>query len=211
MAQIMGNDSDNRLTGTNNVDIILAKGGNDILEGLGAKDTLLGGKNDDYLFGGNGNDVLSGDGDSITLNRNGSVTLNRNAEKGDDVLVGGTGSDLLVGWGTDFLVGSGTARYNAQLITDLKNNPFSTPITLDRQRDTFLALNKDGIDYTLTVVDYEVGIDRIDLRAFGVSGVGDFVEIQDKGHFFELKTPEVNAAELVLRINTDPALLTYVV
>lgn len=210
MAQVIGNDSDNRLIGTNNLDTVVGKGGNDILEGLGARDTLLGGKNDDYLFGGSGNDILSGDGDSITLNRKGSVTLNRNAEKGDDVLVGGTGRDTLVGWGTDFLVGSGTARYNAQFITDLKNDPFSTPITLDRQRDTFIALNKDGIDYTLTVVDYEVGIDRIDLRAFGVYGASDFVEIQDKGNFFELKTPEVNAAELVLRINTNPTLLSYV-
>lgn len=206
----VGNDSDNRLTGTLDSDTLISKGGNDILESLAGKDTLLGGKNDDYLFAGANNDVLSGDGDSITISSNGSINIG-NAEKGNDVLVGGTGADLLVGWGDDFLIGSGPNRYNAQFITDLKNNAFSTPVTLDRQRDTFVALNKNAIDYTLTIVDYEVGIDRINLKGFGVLGASDFAEIQDKGSFFEAKTPEINGGELVLRINTDPALLTYVI
>ncbi len=210
MVLIVGNDSDNSLVGTFRADILLGKGGNDILEGLGGKDTLLGGKNDDYLFGGGGFDLLSGDGDSITVNSDGSIQIDSNAEKGDDILVGGAGGDILVGWGDDILVGSGSARYNAQLINDLKNDPFNTPIVLDGQSDTFIALNKDAIDYTLTIADYEVGIDQIDLRAFNVLGATDFAEIQDKGNFFELKTPEVNGAELVLRINSDPTLLSYV-
>jgi hypothetical protein len=111
----------------------------------------------------------------------------------------------------DILVGGGTDRYNAQLITNLGNDPFSTPITRDRQRDTFVAVNKDKVDYTLTIADYEIGIDRIDLRAFGVTSVSGFSEIQDKGNHFELKTPTFDGSDLVLRINADPALLTYVV
>lgn len=210
MVLVVGNDADNSLTGTSNTDTIKGKGGNDILQSFGGADTLLGGKNDDYLFAGLGSDVLSGDGDSITIGSNGSINIG-NAEKGNDILVGGTGQDLLVGWGDDILIGSGPNSYNAQLIDNLKNDPFDTSITRDQQRDTFVALNKDAIDYTLTIVDYEVGIDRIDLRGFGVLGVGDFEEIQDKGNFFELKTPEINGGELVLRINTDPALLTYVI
>jgi Ca2+-binding RTX toxin-like protein len=210
MVLLVGSDSDNFLTGTANKDTIKGKAGNDTLEGLGAVDTLVGGKNDDYIFAGAGADILSGDGDSITIGNNGSINIG-SAEKGNDVLVGGTGTDLLVAWGDDTLVGGGPGRYNAQLISDLQNDPFSTSIARDRVRDTFVALNKDAIDYTLTVVDYEVGIDRIDLRGFGVSRASDFEEIQDKGSFFEAKTPEINGGELVLRINVNPTSLTYIV
>jgi hypothetical protein len=211
MAIKTGNDSDNRLIGTTTTDLLSGKGGNDTLEGLAGFDTLLGGKNDDYLFGGGGNDILSGDGESITRLSNGSYRINSSAEKGNDILIGGANRDVLIAWGDDILVGGGTARYNAQLITDLQNDPFSTDITRDRVRDTFIALNKDEIDYTLTIADYEIGIDAIDLRSFGISDANDFTEIQDKGSFFEAKSPTVNNAELVLRINVDPASLTYII
>jgi Ca2+-binding RTX toxin-like protein len=208
MALINGNSADNHLVGTDTADTIKGFAGNDRLEGLAGKDILLGGKNDDHLFGGGGNDILSGDGDSITISSNGSVNIGT-AEKGDDILVGGKGQDILVGWGTDILVGGGPGRYSAKLINDLKNNPFSTYIAPDGQKDTFIALNKDAIDYTLTVVDYEVGIDVIDLRGFGVRSANHFEEIQDKGGWYEAKTQEVNGAQLVLRINADPTQLTY--
>lgn len=213
MTQILGNDSDNFLRGsltTARNETIKGFAGNDILEGIAGNDTLLGGKDDDDLFGGVGNDLLSGDGDSITRNSNGTYTLNSNADKGNDFLIGGRGTDVLVAWGDDTLVGGGTDRYNAQLLTNLGNDPFTTSITRDQQRDTFVAINKDSVDYTLTIADYEVGIDRLDLRAFGVRSASNFIEIQDKGSFFELKTPTVNEAELVLRINVDPSTITYI-
>ncbi|MBW4666367.1 MAG: calcium-binding protein [Cyanomargarita calcarea GSE-NOS-MK-12-04C] len=201
MALIIGNDSDNRFRGTSGSDTIRGRDGNDILEGLEDNDTLLGGKNDDYLFGGLGSDILSGDGDTSALNQ---------LEKGNDVLVGGAGTDTLIAWGDDILVGGGSNQYNDQLINNLQNDPFSTAITGDKQMDTFVAVNKDAIGYTLTIADYEVGIDRIDLSGFGVFGIGDFAEIQDKGNFFEAKTFEINGAELVLRINADPSSLNYI-
>lgn len=212
MTQILGNESDNFLVGHLMIarsETIKGFAGNDILDGVAGNDTLLGGKDDDDLFGGLGNDLLSGDGDSITRNSNGSYTLNSNADKGSDILIGGRGIDVLVAWGDDTLVGGGTDRYDSQLITNLGNNPFSTPITRDQQRDTFVAVNKDKVDYTLTIADYEIGIDRLDLRSFGVRSVSDFEEIQNKGSFFELKTPTVNEAELVLRINADPSRVSY--
>jgi hypothetical protein len=144
---------------------------------------------------------LSGDGDT---------SANNQPEKGNDILIGGTGTDRLIAWGDDILVGGGSNQYNAQLITNLQNDPFSTRIIADKQTDTFVALNKDAIDYTLTIADYEVGIDKIDLKGFGVRGVGNFQEIQDKGNFFEAKTFEINGAELVLRINVNPEFLTYI-
>jgi Ca2+-binding RTX toxin-like protein len=213
MTQILGNASDNFLIGNLTVatnERIKGFAGNDSLEGIGGNDTLLGGKDDDYLFGGVGNDLLSGDGDSITRNSNGTYTLNSNADKGNDILIGGRGADVLVAWGDDTLVGGGTNRFNSQLISNLGNDPFATAITRDGQRDTFVAINKDKVDYTLTIADYEVGIDRLDLRAFGIRSANDFLEIQNKGNFFELKTPTVNEAELVLRINANPFNVTYI-
>ncbi len=73
-----------------------------------------------------------------------------------------------------------------------------------------IAINRGEVDYTLTIVDYEVGIDRIDLRGFGVRCASQFEEIQDKGGWFEAITPEVNGAQLVLRINVNSARLTYI-
>jgi Ca2+-binding RTX toxin-like protein len=201
MASITGNDSDNRLRGTRVNDVIRGKNGNDILEGLEGSDQLLGGKDDDYLFGGLGSDILSGDGD---------ISANNQLDKGNDILIGGSGTDRLIAWGDDILVGGGSNQYNAELITDLQNDPFSIFINPDKRTDTFVAVNKDAISYTLTIADYEVGIDKIDLSGFNVFGIGDFTEIQDKGSFFEAKTSEINGGTLVLRINADPASLTYI-
>lgn len=197
---LTGNDSDNSLRGDSRNERIRGRGGNDILQGLGGNDQLLGGKNDDYLFGGLGNDTLSGDDD---------LTLGDSFEKGNDILIGGSGADRIVGWGDDILVGSGPNSYNATFIENLKNDPFSNPIAGDGQRDIFVAVNKQEIDYTLTIAGYEKNIDQIDLRAFGVNSASDFDEIQDKGGWFEAITPEVSGAQLVLRINTNPTQLTY--
>lgn len=201
---ITGNDSDNSLKGGNSNENIRGRGGNDILQGLGGNDQLLGGKNDDYLFGGLGNDVLSGD-DDLTL---GDATEN---EKGNDILIGGSGADTLIGWGDDILVGSGPNSYNTTFINNLKNDPFSTPIAGDGQQDIFVAVNKQEIDYTLTIAGYEQGIDRIDLTSFGIRSASQFEEIQDKGGWFEAITPEVGGAQLVLRIDVNPTDLTYVI
>ena len=201
MVFIIGNDSDNRLRGTNQANTIRGRDGNDTLEGLGGNDRLLGGKNDDNLFGGLGADVLSGDGEAVPYDQ---------PEKGNDVLIGGSGSDILIAWGDDILVGGGSNQYNPRLISNLKNNPFIPAIAGDRTPDRFIAINKGEVDYTLTIADYEIGIDRIDLRGFGVRNASQFEEIQNKGGWFEAITPEVKGAQLVLRINVNPARLTYI-
>lgn len=201
MVFIIGNDGDNRLRGTNRANVIRGRDGNDTLEGLAGNDQLLGGKNDDNLFGGLGADVLSGDGETVPYAQQ---------EKGDDVLIGGSGGDTLIAWGDDILVGGGSNQYNPRLLSSLKNNPFSTAIVRDRTPDRFIAINRGEVDYTLTIADYEVGIDRIDLRGFGVRSASQFEEIQDKGGWFEAITPEVNGAQLVLRINANPVRLTYI-
>ncbi len=198
---LTGNDSDNSLRGDSRNERLRGRGGNDILQGLAGNDQLLGGKNDDYLFGGLGNDTLSGDDD---------LNLGDGSEKGVDILIGGSGADRLIAWGDDTLVGSGPNSYNAAFIDNLKNDPFETPIVGDGKQDVFVAVNKQGIDYTLTIAGYEQGIDRIDLRSFGIRRASQFEEIQDKGGWFEAITPEVGGAQLVLRIDVNPTALTYV-
>jgi Ca2+-binding RTX toxin-like protein len=202
MAIIEGSSSDNRLAGSLQADTIRGFNGNDTIEGFQGNDRLFGGRNDDYLFGGQGADFLSGD-DNFQR-RDGD-------DKGNDVLIGGSGRDTLIAWGDDVLVGGGPNAYNMNFIENLKNDPFQTSVVRDNVQDTFVAINKNEIDYTLTVVDFEQGIDRIDLRAFGVRSASDFEEIQNKGSFFEAITPEVNSAQLVLRVNLNPANLTYII
>lgn len=60
MATILGNNNNNRLTGTGAADIIRGRDGNDILIGLGGNDVMYGGNGNDRLFGGPGEDVLYG-------------------------------------------------------------------------------------------------------------------------------------------------------
>ncbi|MBX9699625.1 MAG: hypothetical protein K2X74_09315 [Acetobacteraceae bacterium] len=75
MADIRGNDGNNRLVGTGRSDRIRGDDGDDVLKGRGGNDQLEGDDGDDRLFGGGGNDVLDGG-------------------KGNDILVGGTGADI---------------------------------------------------------------------------------------------------------------------
>ena len=82
-AAITGNDGDNRVLGSGNVETIDGLSGNDHLYGKGGDDTLSGGSGNDLVDGGVGNDVLSGnDGDDIL-----------NGRSGDDRMAGGAGND----------------------------------------------------------------------------------------------------------------------
>jgi len=61
---LMGNESDQTLTGYATADVISGLGGNDTIYGKGGNDTLDGGMGNDLLIGGAGNDVyLFGKGD----------------------------------------------------------------------------------------------------------------------------------------------------
>lgn len=88
---------------------IPGQGGNDdIIKGLGARDTIHAGLGDDEVFAGAGTDtVFGGDGDDILRGESGSDTLY--GEDGNDQLSGGTGTDTLDGGaGNDILSGGGS-------------------------------------------------------------------------------------------------------
>ncbi len=86
---LIGDDTNNMLSGY---------GGNDVLEGKGGDDTLRGGVGRDRVFGGEGNDTLDGGaGDDDII-----------GEAGDDILMDGEGDDFLAGGdGNDTYVFSG--------------------------------------------------------------------------------------------------------
>ena len=118
-----------------------------MLFGDNGADTLNGGAGVDVLFGddnlltvaGAGGDVLNG-GDDGDLLFGGSGVDTLNGDAGDDVIFGGADADFIRGGsGTDFLTGDGGA-------------------------DVFIF--EVGQDFD-GVLDFEDGIDTLDLTAFG--------------------------------------------
>ena len=117
--------------------------------------------------------------------------------------------------GDDIAVGGGLNSFNSDFIELLKDEPFGldqddqTEWNLaDWEQDTFVLMN-DGNGYTTTIVGFEEGIDRLDLRAYNLGSVESpqsFQDIQrkDGGDWWEYKTAKVNGNEVTLRIDADP-------
>ncbi len=190
---------------------LIGGNGKDILNGNNGDDLLLGGEDDDLLFGGNGDDTLAGDSNSIE-------TLMPRA-CGVDTLIGGNGEDTLYITKDELLVGGGPVNdtSNTAFNNSLKEDPLKLSdeqkIALeyfDGDRDNFIFLD-NGNNYTATIVGYE-SIDRLDLTAFGVRQVADFIDSQEKdgGLWWEYKTPISSLNnQIVLRIDAAPDELLF--
>lgn len=83
---IRGNDAANTLKGGAGDDRLLGAGGRDTLLGQPGADTLSGGGGHDRLVGNGGDDVIRGNGGKDRLN----------GGKGDDILIGGAGADVFI-------------------------------------------------------------------------------------------------------------------
>ncbi|MBW6398610.1 right-handed parallel beta-helix repeat-containing protein [Roseomonas sp. HJA6] len=141
-----GSDID-RLAGDGAANRIEGLGSTDYLAGGGGNDTILGGPGSDMLGGGAGNDSLLGgdDGDLIAGGLGADTLL---GQAGEDWLSGGAGNDRLVGGGGfDALTGGDGA-------------------------DVFVAAPGMGGDL---VFDFTDGVDRIDVRALGLTSVSQMV------------------------------------
>ncbi len=163
-------------------------GGNDDLRGGDGDDTMYGNGGDDTLHGGQGNDDLSGDqGDDRINAGTGNDTLQGGAgedrlrgEAGDDAISGGSGRDFIDGGsggdridggeGADKIVG-GTG---ADTISGGAGNDhlWGGQWRADNAADTFVVQAGTGRDM---IHDFEVGVDRIDLSAYGL----EFDEVQN--------------------------------
>jgi Ca2+-binding RTX toxin-like protein len=143
MVKKVGTNAAETLRGTNNVDDLEGRGGNDTLLGLGGHDDLEGEGGNDRLVGGAGNDELDGDA-------------------GDDRLFGGLGhDDLDGGTGADSLSGgSGRDRLEGEAGNDwLMGGAGVDVVEFDRN---------DGQD---VIADFQNGIDKIELDDFSQAQV----------------------------------------
>ncbi len=161
----LGTNGDDFLQGDRNgasKDLIYARDGNDIVDGGQNNDKLFGEAGEDTMFGGRGDDLLVGDIDIVGVNSD-SYTK--------DYLIGGEGQDLLYIYGDDIAVGGGSNSFNSNLIETLDDEPWQSELNLsDGQQDTFVFVTK-GDGYTATIVGFEAGIDRLDLRQYNLGSV----------------------------------------
>ncbi|MBS0125639.1 calcium-binding protein [Thetidibacter halocola] len=151
--------------------------GNDIYDGrLGqiagmvaggdGNDTLRGGSGDEAMTGDAGFDRLSGgDGDDTLDGGFGADTIWGGT--GNDEVSGGQGNDALFGNdGDDWLSGDGNAD-------TLAGGQGDDTLSGGAGPDTFLFYRRAGFD---TITDFENGVDRIDMTAFGIRAT-DFASI----------------------------------
>ena len=105
-----GDQGRDRITGSNQNDLLIGGPGNDIIKGKGGDDIIDGEAGDDKLFGDNGNDmVIGGDGSDLLKGGKG----NDNLFGGDqfDKIFGGDGDDWLKGDGGDDLLKGNRGAY----------------------------------------------------------------------------------------------------
>lgn len=95
-AIFMGDDTDERITGSEGSDLISGAGGSDTIDGRAGDDVIDGGSGDDSIIGGDGDDVIyGGDGDDVIIAGSGDDVVR--GEAGNDSLEGGEGLDTLDG------------------------------------------------------------------------------------------------------------------
>jgi len=169
-------DSAQSITGSSSADTIIGNLGNDTFDGGSGADSIQsgagndsvnGGVGADIIDGGAGNDTLDGDSDDDTISGNegddtlygdlGNDVINGNegndfihAGNGDDTLYGGAGADILDG-------GAGRDRFY------LGTNDNAADVV------KFISASHTAYGAWNYVNDFELGIDKIDLSALGVS------------------------------------------
>ncbi|MFZ1026923.1 MAG: calcium-binding protein [Limnoraphis robusta] len=149
--------------------------GNNSLYGGEGNDTIAGGFQKDRIFGDDGDDVLRGDGnsrlpggtvggDDTIEGGNGDDRIGGKA--GNDLLLGGEGDDRIWGDDGDDIINGGSGN------DTLTGDDFSG----GEGADTFVLNIAEGID---TIVDFEVGIDRLDLSGTDATSIDDLVLTQE--------------------------------
>ena len=177
---IIGTDEADNLIGGTGDDTLVGDDGNDTLEGDAGIDVIFGGKHDDLLSGGDdddrinaqwGNDTLNGgEGDDLVNGYVGDDFVN--GDNGNDRVYGASGNDTLNGGeGNDVLSG-----YNDNDVLDggagsdvLLGGQGADIFTFSSLTDSVYNLNT-GVNLRDRIVDFEVGIDMIDLQGLSIIG-----------------------------------------
>lgn len=165
-----GTDNDT-LDGNFGDDVLWGGDGNDTLRGGDGADTVRGDAGDDQLLGGNGDDRLFGsDGVDVAYGGTGNDTID--GQNGNDVLYGQDGNDIILGGaGWDRLVGDiGADTLDGGVGNDRLLGGFGQDtLTGGAGADSFV-MERAGLAHADTVIDFEVGIDRILLDRRGDFG-----------------------------------------
>ncbi|GBF27484.1 leukotoxin [bacterium MnTg02] len=137
--------------GLDGPDVIYGGVGGDIIYGGDGNDVLFGGDGNDIMYGGAGNDTMrGGDGDDIMYGDAGNDTIM--GEDGNDIIYGGDGNDVIDGGtGNDTMYGGAGADVFIY-------RPDSNDMIMDYQEgiDTLQILYDGGSStgYTVTVTEY---------------------------------------------------------
>jgi Ca2+-binding RTX toxin-like protein len=155
-------------------DRVMGSAGDDLIYGYGAAGSSAGASNSyaaldlaDYLNGGAGNDRIYGGGGNDTIA----------GADGDDRIWGGSGADRIYGGNGNDIISSGAGADKTwggagQDTFVYGYNPGSSEMSYDAQ---------GGIDI---IADFQVGIDKIDLRGYGITA--DTLNIVDTAAGLEL-------------------------
>lgn len=167
---IQGSEFDDVLTGSDEANYLIGYGGNDDISGAGGRDIILGGAGADTLDGGDDADTLIYTGSSagvmvsLVADEGGLQQATGGDAEGDvisgfenvyatnfnDVLMGNDDRNILYGYaGTDILSGGGAADV-------LRGGSGADVFVFDS------ALGDRNVD---RILDFETGVDRIDLDA----------------------------------------------
>lgn len=172
-----------------------------LAEGRGGDDTITGTLGGDAVAGGDGNDTLNGrDGDDVLVDTSGTNAISGGADSdiiiggfgalsatgdaGGDVLIGGIGADTLDGGaGNDVLRGDPTGSFlggNDTLIagtgTDYLEGGAGADVFVFAPNDGANGIGELSYNGTSAVMigqDFEVGVDKIDVSAFGFTDFAD--------------------------------------
>lgn len=108
---VVGSFGDDRITGTEQTDIIIGFSGSDTITGMNGSDVIQGNEGQEKLYGDEGDDILQGGiGSDQLYGGDGDDILAGGGD--DDFLVGEEGNDKLYGdLGDDVLVGGPDADY----------------------------------------------------------------------------------------------------
>ncbi|MCE3290061.1 MAG: Serralysin, partial [Caulobacter sp.] len=172
---LYGNGLDNIMTSVGLGGGLQGGGGNDQLYGLEGYDSLAGGTGDDLIYGGADNDGLGGDeGDDVVYGEGGNdgVYGHDGADQlyggdGDDVMVGGLGRDQMRGGqGKDSLTGDTDLDqlWGDEGDDDLNGGGSADTLTGGAGADRFVFEAGTSTD---TITDFELGVDQIDVTAYG--------------------------------------------
>ncbi len=199
--RIIGDSGANELLGGSGDDVIKGKGGDDTIHGNDGNDRIIAGGEEDQLYGGAGSDTIIGlSGDDLIEGNDGLDWLYGGRDQdliyagaGDDKVRGNIGSDVLYGEdgaddirgggnndrayggaGNDFLLGgNGRDTLDGGAGNDVLFGG-SGSSSGDGAADVFVfdstANGSGGFD---RIRDFENGLDRIDLSAFGFSSFAD--------------------------------------